>query len=77
MALTLEMAKDHWQKLSDFIESSNQVRALINKVHEAGKQQVTLQADEIKVFLAVEVPPEVWIKLGALLGEKLKEDDDE
>lgn len=71
--LSLEMEKDDWRLLSGFVEAANQLRKHLLKSKETGKQQVTINAEPVDAFLTVDVPPEFWLRLGSLLGEKLRE----
>jgi len=71
--LSLEMSRDDWGRLSEFVEAANQLRKHLLKSKESGKQQVTINAEPVDAFLSVDVPPEFWLRLGSLLGEKLRE----
>lgn len=74
--LKLEMAHEDWRSLFSFLQAATEVRALIGKAAKAGKQQVTVAAEEVVRWLDTEVPPEVWIKLGSLMASTTKEDHD-
>ena len=75
--ITLELDKRDWRSLHAFIAAASSARSSILRAVEKGKQQVTVQDDAIKNFLAQDVPPEVWLKLGGLLADKLKGESDE
>jgi len=74
VSLSLEMSRADWERLSEYLNAATKVRGHIERAKEDGKQQVTLSDTAIDAFLAINVPPDVWLKLGSLLGEKLRED---
>jgi len=75
--LALEMDREAWERLAEFVGAANQVRLVMAKAEDAGKQQLTMRDDSIKEFLTVDVPPDFWLRLGSLLNEKLRNGDEE
>jgi hypothetical protein len=73
--MQIEMEKADWIALSEFIEAANEAKAAIEQAADEGKQQVSVRYEAIDRFMQAKVPPKVWIKLGALVGERLKHDE--
>lgn len=73
--LTLEMDRDDWRRLHEYLEAANKVKQLIEEADASGKQQVSIKHDRVERFLALKLPPDFWLKLGSLIGSKLQEED--
>lgn len=69
----MEMAREDWLSLMGFLQTANDVRALMVKTTKAGKQQVPITAIEVERWLDTEVPAAVWVKLGAVMAKTEKQ----
>lgn len=73
--IALEMNRSDWERLQAFIRAANDVRSVVRSAVDAGKQQVSVNDAAVKHWLSVDVPPDVWLKLGGLMASSA--DDDE
>ena len=76
MEVALEMEKEDWRRLFEYAHAANEVKHLIEQADVAGKQQVSIKQDAVERFLALKIPPDFWLKLGSLIGRKLKEESE-
>jgi hypothetical protein len=72
--LTLEMDRDDWRKLHEYLEAANKVKGLIEEAEVTGKQQVSIKHAPVERFVSLKLPPDFWLKLGSLIGSKLQEE---
>jgi hypothetical protein len=69
-----DMSAEDWTQLIRYVQSANQVRALIAESIGSGKQQISIQRPSVQEFLEVgsKVDPAFWFKLGMICGEQSK-----
>lgn len=77
MELALEMEKEDWRRLFEYAHAANEIKHLFEQAEAAGKQQVSIKQSAVDRFLALKLPPDFWLKLGSLIGQKLKEEQGE
>lgn len=75
MSLALEMEKEDWRRLFEYTHAANEVKQLIEQAEATGKQQVSIKQEAVDRFLSLKLPPDFWLKLGSLIGSKLKEEE--
>lgn len=66
--LQVELTREDWLALLGFLQAANDVRGLMLKITKSGKQQISVNADEVTKWLDTDVPADVWVKLGALMS---------
>lgn len=71
--IPLELGKADWEALRTFIEAANEAREAIRRAVGRGSQQVSVKNEAVHRFLEQDVPPVVWLKLGGLLADVLKD----
>lgn len=76
MTLTLEMDREDWRRLHEYLEAATEVKQLIEAAETAGKQQVSIRTKEVERFLDLKPPPNFWLKLGGLIRSKLDDKEE-
>ena len=65
--MNVELTQGDWRALLGYLQRADDVRSLLAKTKEAGKQQISINASEIKEWMEEGVPADVWVKIGVIM----------